>query len=493
MRRSLQLVSAASLLMIALPGQAQETELPQVPAPDPAFAQLPSGYRAEVFASGLTYPSAIEFDDRGNAYIAESGFSYGEEVKARVLIKSPNGSLKEFAAAGLEGPITDLLWHQGRMYVSHKGKISVLRTDGSVRDLVTGLPANGDHHNNQMSVGPDGKIYFGMGTATNSGVVGEDSFLLGWLPGNLTVRDIPPFDIKLVGQVFTSGNPANPGVGPVKTSAFHAFGETAAPGKLIRGNVKSNGTILRMNADGSGLEVYASGFRNPYGVLWAQNGKLYASENGCDIRGSRPIANDMEDLYEVKQGAWYGWPDYLSGIPVTDSRFHAVGFPAPEFLLAQHPPVEKPVASFAPHGAIVQMDDSRSSSFGFKGQLFIGFFGHMTMPMGGETGEHFAHQVIRFDPLTKRWSPFFVAKDAHGGHGNGNHHDNHGGGNAHDAHAHGAAEGVTAGPRRPLDVRFSPDGKELYVVDFGTMLVGDMNVTPIKETGVVWRIVPQRR
>jgi glucose/arabinose dehydrogenase len=43
-----------------------------------------------------------------------------------------------------------------------------------------------------------------------------------------------------------------------------------------------------MNADGSGLEVYAWGLRNPYGVQWGPDGQLYVTDNAYDERGSRP-------------------------------------------------------------------------------------------------------------------------------------------------------------------------------------------------------------
>lgn len=78
-----------------------------------------------------------------------------------------------------------------------------------------------------------------------------------------------------------------------------------------------------MNADGSGLEVYAWGLRSPFGVMWGPDGTLYATENGFDVRGSRPIANDEEDICIIRQGAWYGWPDYAMGVAVTDPRFNS--------------------------------------------------------------------------------------------------------------------------------------------------------------------------
>lgn len=58
--------------------------------------------------------------------------------------------------------------------------------------------------------------------------------------------------------------------------------------------------------------MYAWGIRNPYGVNLSPDEVLYATENGFDVRGSRPIGNDREDLYVIKQGAWYGWAASLA-------------------------------------------------------------------------------------------------------------------------------------------------------------------------------------
>jgi glucose/arabinose dehydrogenase len=152
-------------------------ELPRVPAPAADAAEVPAGYRVEVVVSDLTYPSCVEPDDAGNLYVAEAGYVYGDEAApARVWWVARSGEMR-VVADQLNGPVTGLLWHRGQLYVAHKGKVSVLGEGGRVRDLVTDLPSLGDHFNNELAVGPDGKIYFGQGVATNSGVVGVDNFV----------------------------------------------------------------------------------------------------------------------------------------------------------------------------------------------------------------------------------------------------------------------------------------------------------------------------
>ena len=132
---------------------------PKVPPANASAADVPEGFRAEVVLTGLTYPTSVEFDEDGTMYVAEAGYSYGDTVpEPRILRVSTEGEIETVAqATSLDGPVNDLLWHQGRLLISHRGKISALESDGEVRDLVTGLPSNGDHHNNQMTVGQKGK------------------------------------------------------------------------------------------------------------------------------------------------------------------------------------------------------------------------------------------------------------------------------------------------------------------------------------------------
>src|SRR5205823_1675210 len=94
----------------------------------------------------------------------------------------------------------------------------------------------------------------------------------------------------------------------------------------VKGQVPCTSSVLRANTDGTGLELVAWGFRNPFGIGFAPDdsalkGSLMVSNNGADVRGSRPIESDGDDLFAVANGAWYGWPDILDEQPTTEPRF----------------------------------------------------------------------------------------------------------------------------------------------------------------------------
>ncbi|MGZ4162323.1 MAG: hypothetical protein ACXVNF_16225 [Neobacillus sp.] len=67
--------------------------------------------------------------------------------------------------------MTGITFYKGNIYVAHRGSITMVKPDVSKQDVLTGLPSFGDHHNNRVIFGPDGKMYFGQGTVMNSGVV----------------------------------------------------------------------------------------------------------------------------------------------------------------------------------------------------------------------------------------------------------------------------------------------------------------------------------
>jgi len=455
------------------PATTATADVPRIPSPNPAAAEVPAGYRAEIVASGLTCPSSIEFDDEGILYVAEAGYALGDQsAPARVMRIQPDGRI-ELVADQLNPPVTDLLWYKGRLYISHRGKVSVL-AGNRVVDIVTGLPSQGDFQNNQLSAGPDGKLYLGQGTASNSGVVGADNFAYGWLGRHPAVHDLSARPVELRETTFLSLNPfrftRSSEKNTVETGPFQPFGKSG--GTRVQATPKANGTILRFNPDGSEIEMYAWGLRNPFGVNWGPDGILYASEDSYDERGSRPIANAPDAIWQIKREAWYGFPDYAAGIPVTDPRFRPASGGAVDFILKWHPrQVEQPLVRLPPHSGVAKIDFSRSSQFGFEGQMFVAEVGDL-QPITGRGKGHPGFQVCRVDPLTGDSATFFRTRP--------------------DALGTPGMEYVnTAGPKRPVDVRFSREGDALYVADLGSMMVGTGATPmahPFASSGVIWRI-----
>jgi glucose/arabinose dehydrogenase len=195
---------------------------------------------------------------------------------------------------------------------------------------------------------------------------------------------------------YPSGNPlltADPS-DLATTGAYLPFRTPSVPGQLVRGHVKCSGAMLRANQDGSGLEVFADGFRNPYGLAFRGDGRLFVTEGGPDARGSRPVGGP-DNLYEVVRGGWYGWPDFYGGVPVNDpGRRAETGDVSQPVLLNPPPLTRRPRATFPPHSTSVGLDFSRSRAFGRRRSAFVAQFGDLTPPT--------AAGVVR--PADSAWS-----------------------------------------------------------------------------------------
>ncbi|WP_339372756.1 hypothetical protein [Paenibacillus elgii] len=98
-----------TLIALATPFQTDLPPLLEGPVGGPDYWLDPS-YRLEPVISGLTYPTSLVFDENGEMYVAESGYSYGPAyAKGRVLHIDKAGRVHEFAA-GFEGPLTGISW-----------------------------------------------------------------------------------------------------------------------------------------------------------------------------------------------------------------------------------------------------------------------------------------------------------------------------------------------------------------------------------------------
>lgn len=421
---------------------------------NPEDIVLPSLYRIEVFAQNLTCPINLVITQNGEMLLADAGVSDG------------NGKVLKYVsrqwvviADGFTPPVTGINYYNKDIYVSYRGAITIVKSNGVKHDILTGLPSHGDHHNNQVIFGLDGKMYFGQGTATNSGVVGVDN---DWVTKFPFFHDYPGQSVRLVGRNFTTADTRTPSaVGQqADTGAFSPFGVPSKVNEKIKGITAASGSVLRANPDGSQLELIAWGLRNPFRMKFDRQNRLFATNHGMDERGSRPVANSPDEFQLIRPATWYGFPDYTGGMPVNLPQFKSTGKPQPGFLLARHPMTPpSPVAVFPPHSAAMGFDFNYNREFGPTGDAYVAEYGPGRP--GTTPTRQLGHQVSVIEMATGRIRPFAFNRS-------------------------GYAATVTdqGGFERPIDIAFAPDGA-MYVVDMGINLIGEGFVP---QTGVIWRI-----
>lgn len=419
---------------------------------------LPKGYKIDVFARGLTTPINITFSDDGDMLVGDAGITSGNGKIFRLTASGP-----QLIAKGFNPPLTGITFYKGDIYVSHRGFITKVKPDGKKENVLSGLPSFGDHHNNRVIFGPDGKMYFGQGTATNSGIVGEDN---DWVEKYPFFHDYPGGFTPLNGHNFKSSNIlSNSPDDNIWTGAYSPFGVPSYQGELIKGITRANGSILRANPDGSELELIAWGLRNPFRLRFDRQNRLFCGNHGIDVRGSRPIANSPDEFQWIRSGIWYGWPDYTGGMPVTDPFFRPEGKSQPTFLLTQHPmQPPKPITTFDPHSAIMGFDFNFDPDFAPVEEAYIAEFGsNAPTTTGGKPAPKVGHRISRINVNSGKVTTFAINKS-------------------------GLAASATGGGglERPIDVIFGKR-KDMYIADFG--ITNPNSSYPFEpQSGIIWKI-----
>lgn len=311
----------------------------QVPI-DRSLLHYPTGFTVQPYIRGLSAPTAMAWDGDGSLLVAEGG-NYNDEPRILSFKKDgtvttlypydrkipfiiPRGSFR------LYGPIGGMLVYKGHIYVSHRdenglGRITMLDHKGGWTTIVANLPTQGDYSVTDLAMDTRpafNRLYFGVGSATNSGVAGIDNWQ--WIQDHPKVHDEPWGWVHLRGYRFDSPNPFSGLFGPADiavTAPFQAFNvsnETEVEGSEHH----PNAAIYSCSPEGGDVRIEAHGIRYPRGIGF--NGySFYFTNEGMELRGTRPVKNDPDAFLRlIGGGTWYGFPDYTADLqPVLEEKF----------------------------------------------------------------------------------------------------------------------------------------------------------------------------
>ncbi|MBN2440424.1 MAG: sorbosone dehydrogenase family protein [Spirochaetales bacterium] len=163
---------------------------------------------------------------------------------------------------------------------------------------------------------------------------------------------------------------------------FIAFGPdkklyipVGAPCNVCEREDKRYASIMRMEPDGTGLEIFAAGIRNTVGFDWNPETKeLWFTDNGRDLMGDNVPPDELNRAW--KKGLHFGFP-YIHGKSIPDPQFKAkdtdFSFIPPEIELGPH------VAALGMRFYTGKMFPEK-----YKNQIFIAEHGswNRTIPIG---------------------------------------------------------------------------------------------------------------
>ena len=285
-------------------------------APSAAAQQrgLKPGFRLSVFAEGLNRPRFMSFGPDGTLYVGSNARTGDVYALADRNHDGRADSVVEFAS-GLRSPHS-VFWQGDWLYVGETHRVIRLRdTDDDLRAdqqevVVPELPSGGQHFTRTVGFGPDGALYVSAGSSYN----------------------------------------------------------------VCRESDSRRAAIMRLNPDGSGMEIYARGLRNAVGFTWnPKTGELWATDNGRDWLG-----DDLppEELDLIRRGDDHGWP-FCYGNRVPDPDLGST-----ERCAATQPATFEMPAHSAPLGLGFYTGTQFPEEY--RGDLFIAFHGswNRSVPTG---------------------------------------------------------------------------------------------------------------
>lgn len=266
--------AAVALALLTLPVSAQ--------SPDLSSLKLPPGFEIEVFASDVANARSLSVSPSGIVYVGTMNMRSRDGGSVYALVDGDGDYRADRKITLLEGLYmpNGVAWNDGDLFVAEVDK--VLRLD----DIDASLDAPPEP------------------------VVVNDSFPSDRHHGWKFIRFGP--DGKLYVPV---GAPCN-----------------------ICEREDPYAAILRMNRDGSELEVFARGVRNTVGFDWhPDTGELWFTDNGRDLMGNDVPPDELNRVTEA--GQHFGYP-YCHAGTIADPEFGekrpCSDFVAPAIPLGPH-------------------------------------------------------------------------------------------------------------------------------------------------------------
>jgi glucose/arabinose dehydrogenase len=327
----------AALLLLSL-SSCLNKALVKTDAPDLSAIRLPKGFRIELYADKVKNARSMVMGDKGTLFVGTR--SEGNLYAISDLNGDFRADTVRLLAKGMHMP-NGVAFRNGALYVAEVGKI--WRYD-SIESRLDQLPApvllndslpNDDWHGwKYIAFGPDDKLYIPVGA-----------------PCNVCEKEDPRY-----------------------------------------------ASMMRMNPDGSGLEIYAKGIRNSVGFSWHPDTKeLWFTENGRDLMGD-DVPND--ELNRAPQaGMHFGFP-YCHAGQFPDPRY-GEGHTCDEYTA--------PVQRLAPHTAALGMKFYTGAMFPAEYQQKILIAEHGSWNRSTPIGYRImvvtlkGNEAVSYEPFAEGW------------------------------------------------------------------------------------------
>ncbi len=217
---------------------------------------------AKVIAENLKIPWDIAFLPGGDILVTERPGTLLRITPQGTRTQIPISGVKTVGEGGLLGLVLHPDFQSNQFLYIYLGtpvgngtqnRVERYKLEGNTltdkKVIISGIPGAIYHDGGRMEFGPDGYLYITTGDATSEKIA-QDKNSLG--------------------------------------------------GKILR--LKDDGSILADNPFGSA--VYSYGHRNPQGLAWDDQGRLWSTEHGRS-----GVQSGMDEVNLIVKGGNYGWPN----------------------------------------------------------------------------------------------------------------------------------------------------------------------------------------